>query len=345
MPVTAPTSSAMVTTRMARLMFTFQLVKIVGTIAGSISLRKNCNIVGRKERIICRHSRGTLRIASSVSTRNTGPQTTTSTKPMRNSTPGNHRTANRIQDTTGTAIKRRTIGCRYFSRDSERYIAIASARPSANETSSAPITRASVTTMSAAVTSAKLFAIFTKLGIANAGIPSVGARYDNNSQKTTKTSSETRVWRGNFTSVTATRCSSWDIDDLLVRHLLVEPGLHRPLHHVGDRLAGGRLPRRLNDHMQPLGRHGRRENARRQLQRLAGDLVGHVRFGVKHLRDILQRRQHHLRRIGNALDRFRTHGGDELPAVDAGHFLPSLGAVENDAPVRILLGDDARQRL
>ena len=52
MPVTAPTSSAMVTTRIARLMLTFQLVKMLGTIAGSISLRKNCSVVGRNDRIM-----------------------------------------------------------------------------------------------------------------------------------------------------------------------------------------------------------------------------------------------------------------------------------------------------
>ena len=52
MPVTAPTSSAMVTTRIARLMLIFQLVKMLGTIAGSISLRKNCSVVGRNERIM-----------------------------------------------------------------------------------------------------------------------------------------------------------------------------------------------------------------------------------------------------------------------------------------------------
>src|SRR5262249_12624642 len=52
MPVTAPTNSAMVTTRIAKLILTFQLVKIVGTIAGSISLKKYCQVVGRKDRII-----------------------------------------------------------------------------------------------------------------------------------------------------------------------------------------------------------------------------------------------------------------------------------------------------
>src|SRR5262249_54385332 len=104
MPVTAPTSSAMVTTRIARLRLIFQLVMMPGTIAGSISLKKNCAGVGRNDWNIRRSSRGTPRIASSVSTRNTGAHTTTSTKPMRNSTPRNQSTANRIQEITGTAI-------------------------------------------------------------------------------------------------------------------------------------------------------------------------------------------------------------------------------------------------
>ena len=129
-----------------------------------------------------RSSRGTLRMASSVSTRNTGPHTTTSTKPMRNSTPGNHSTANRIHDTTGTAIRMRIIGCRYFSSGSERYIAIASARPSTKDAISAPMTRASVTAMSIGVMVATLFAIRTRLGMANGGIPSTGARCDSTSQ-------------------------------------------------------------------------------------------------------------------------------------------------------------------
>ena len=112
MPVTAPTSSAMVTTRMARLKLIFQLVIRLGRIAGSISLMKNCDGVGRNERIMPRSSFGTPRMASSASTRNTGPHTAISTKAMRNSTPRNHSTANRIQETTGTAMKSRTIGCR-----------------------------------------------------------------------------------------------------------------------------------------------------------------------------------------------------------------------------------------
>src|SRR5262249_51327165 len=171
MPVTAPTSSAMVTTRIARLILIFQLVKIVGTIAGSISLRKYCQVVGRNDCIMWRNSRGTPCIASSVSTRNTGPHTTTRTNPMRNSTPGNQSTANKIHDTTGTAISRRIIGCRYLLSVSERYIAIARARPSTNDTIRAAITRASVTTMSMGVMVAMLRAMRAKLGIANGGIP------------------------------------------------------------------------------------------------------------------------------------------------------------------------------
>ncbi len=112
MPVTAPTSSAMVTTRIAKLRLIFQLVIRLGKMAGNISLVKYCGVVGRNERIMLRNSRGTPRMASSASTRKTGPQTAISTKAMRNSTPRNQSTANRIHDTTGTAISSRTIGCR-----------------------------------------------------------------------------------------------------------------------------------------------------------------------------------------------------------------------------------------
>src|SRR5665213_1175025 len=171
MPVTAPTSSAMVTTRIARLILTFKLVKMVGTIAGSISLMKYCGVVGRNDCIMVRNSLGTLRMASSISTRNTGPHTTTSTKQMRNSTPGNHSTANRIHDTTGTAKRMRIIGCRDLSSESERYIAIASDTPITKEAISAPMTRAKVTTTSIGVMSARLLAMRTKLGTAKGGIP------------------------------------------------------------------------------------------------------------------------------------------------------------------------------
>src|ERR1700730_2180087 len=171
-------------------------------------------------------------MASSVSTRNTGPHTTTSTKPMRKSTPGNHITANRIQDTTGTAMNRRMIGCRYFSSGSERYIAIASTRPRTNEAISAPMTRASVTAMSIGVMVAMLFAIRSRLGIANGGIPSTGARCDSTSHTTQKTRRETKVCRGKTRLGTDFAYSSRDIDDLLVRHLFVEPRLHRAFHHI-----------------------------------------------------------------------------------------------------------------
>src|SRR5689334_2854035 len=197
----------MVTTRIARLILTFQLVKIVGTIAGNISFTKNCRVVGRNERIICRSSRGTERMASSVSTRKTGQQTTTNTNPIRNSTPGNHSTANKIQETTGTAIRIRIIGWRYLSRLSERYIAIARTMPSTKETISAPMTRASVTTISIGVMVVIDFAIRAMLGIAKGGIPRAGARYDRSSQTSAKTSRETRVCRGKIRTGTDSRCS------------------------------------------------------------------------------------------------------------------------------------------
>src|SRR5262245_6204537 len=98
MPVTAPTSSAIVTTRMARLKFIFQLVIRFGTMAGNISLPKYCNAVGRNERTMRRNSRGTLRMASNASIKKTAPQTAISTKAIRNSTPRNHSTANKIHD-------------------------------------------------------------------------------------------------------------------------------------------------------------------------------------------------------------------------------------------------------
>src|SRR5580704_8048644 len=308
MPVTAPTSSAIVTTRIARLILTFQLVKTLGIIAGSISLMKYCTVVGRNDRIMWRSSRGTPRIASRASTRKTGPQTTTSTKPMRNSTPGNQSTANKIQDTTGTAIKSRIIGCKYFSSGSERYIAIASARPRTKEAMSAPMTRASVTTTSIGVMVATLFAIRTRLGIANGGIPSTGARCDNTSQAVAKTRRETKVWRGKLRSGTDSRCASWGINDLLVRHVGIEPSLHRAFHHVDDRLACGRLPGRLDDHLQTLALDCSGENARRQLQRFVGNLVGRGGFRQHDFGDVLQRREQHLRPVRNARDRIRAHG-------------------------------------
>src|SRR5262249_30796798 len=72
MPVTAPTSSAMVTTRIARLKLIFQLVMRFGTIAGNISLAKYCSLVVRNERTMRGNSRGTLRMASSPSIRKPG---------------------------------------------------------------------------------------------------------------------------------------------------------------------------------------------------------------------------------------------------------------------------------
>ena len=110
MPLTAPTSSAMVTTRMARLRLIFQLVRMVGSVAGRISLRKNCAGVGRNERSMSRKSADTPFMPSRKSIRNTGAHTTISTNAMRNSTHLNQSTENRIQQTTGTAMSSRTSG-------------------------------------------------------------------------------------------------------------------------------------------------------------------------------------------------------------------------------------------
>src|SRR3954447_11498336 len=345
MPVTAPTSSAMVTTRIARLRFIFQLVMRFGRIAGNISLVKYCSVVGRNERIMPRSSLDTPRMASSESTRKTGPQTAISTKAIRNSTPRNHSTANRIQDTTGTAMNSRMMGCRYRSRSSDRYIAIASTRPRANDRISAPMTRATVTTTSMGVIVIMLCAMRTKLGIAKAGMPSAGAKYDSTSQTTTKIRSERRVWPENFPSRPASRYSLRRIDDLVVGHLLIEPGLHRAFHHVHDRFAGGGLPRRLHDHVETLAVHRGLENPRRQLDGIDGDLVGSIGLFVKNVRHVLQSREQHLGAGGYALDRIRAHRGHDLPSVLPRDFLPALRAVEDHLPTRILLQDDAGERL
>src|SRR5262249_29520205 len=115
---------------------------------------------------------------------------------------------------------------------------MASARPSTNDKISAPITRASVTTTSSGVIVTRLCAMRAKLGMAKAGMPSVGAKWDSVSQTMTKISRERTVWRENAPSSAASRTPSGCIDDLLVRHLLIEAGLDGALHHVGDRLAG-----------------------------------------------------------------------------------------------------------
>src|SRR5215475_6143981 len=156
---------------------------------------------------------------------------------------------------------------------------------------SAPMTRASVTTTSIGVIVSRLWPMRTKLGIANAGIPSVGARWDSSSQAAAKTTSERTVWRDMVPARPASRYSSGCIDDLVVRHLLVEAGLHGALHHVDDRLSGGGLPRGLYDHLQPFAVDRRRENAGRQLDRLDGDLVGGSGVVVQHARHVLQCRQ------------------------------------------------------
>src|SRR6476661_5529058 len=336
MPVTAPTSSAIVTTRIAKLKFIFQLVIRFGTMAGNISLAKYCSAVGRNERTMRRNSRGTLRMASNASIRKTGPQTAISTKAIRNSTPRNHSTANRIQDTTGTAMNSRMMGWRYRSRFSDRYIAIARTRPITNDRISAPMTRATVTTTSMGVIVIMLCAIRTKLGIAKAGMPSAGAKYDSTSQTTTKIRSERRVWPENFPSRPASRYSLRRIDDLVVGHLLIEPGLHRAFHHVHDRFAGGAFPRRLHDHVETLAVHRGLENPRRQLDGIDGDLVSRIGLFVKNVRHVLQSREQHLGAGGYALDRVRAHRGHDLPPVLPRDLLPALRAVEDHLPTRIL---------
>ena len=69
----------------------FQLVKMVGTIAGNISLRRTARRSAGTTASL-RSSRDTLRMASSESTRNTGPQTTISTKRCGIRRRGNHST-------------------------------------------------------------------------------------------------------------------------------------------------------------------------------------------------------------------------------------------------------------
>src|SRR5262249_4488301 len=154
--------------------------------------------------------------------------------------------------------------------------------PSTNDRMSAPITRASVTTTSIGVIVSRLWPMRTKLGIANAGIPSVGARCDSASQAIAKITSERTVCRDIVPARPASRYSSGCIDDLVVRHLLIEAGLHGALHHVDDRLAGGGLPGRLHDHLQPLAVDRGRKDAGRQLDRVDGDLVGGGSVVVQH---------------------------------------------------------------
>src|SRR5262249_5387245 len=276
-------------------------------------LVKYCSTVGRNERIMPRSSGDTPRMASSESTRKTGPQTATSTKQIRNSTPRNHNTANRIHDTTGTAMNRRINGCRKPSSLADRYIAVASRRPSTNDSTSAPMTRATVTTTSIGVIVSRLCPMRTKLGIAKAGIPSVGARCDSSSQAIANATSESAVWRENAPASPASRYSSGCIENLGVRHALVETGFHRTLHHVGHGIARARLPRRLDDHLQSLAVHGGREDARRQLGGLDRDLVGGLSLVVQHIRHVLQRCQQHLGRGGYARDRVGADGGHDLP--------------------------------
>src|SRR5438067_2035601 len=60
---------------MARLRLIFQLVRMVGSVAGSTSLVKKCTWEGRNERSMSRRSLDTLFMPSRASTMNTGPPT------------------------------------------------------------------------------------------------------------------------------------------------------------------------------------------------------------------------------------------------------------------------------
>src|SRR5882762_2603702 len=117
------------------------------------------------------------------------------------------------------------------------------------------MTRATVTTTSTGAIVMRLCPMRTRLGIANAGIPSAGAKCDITSQAAANIKRERTVWRDNVPSRPASRNPSGCIEYLFVRHLLVEAGLHRAFHHVRDRLASGGSPRRLHDHAEPLAVH------------------------------------------------------------------------------------------
>src|SRR5262249_4168476 len=125
------------------------------------------------------------------------------------------------------------------------------------------MTRASVTRTSIGVMVSRLCPMRAKLGMAKGGIPSIGARCDSASHDAAKIRSARMACGENFPLRPASRYSSGCIDDLIVRHGLIEARLDGALHHVRDRLAGGGLPRRLHDHLQPPAVHCGLENARR----------------------------------------------------------------------------------
>src|ERR1700730_3176284 len=210
---------------------------------------------------------------------------------------------------------------------------------------SAPITRATVTATSMNVMLIRLCPMRTKLGMAKAGIPSAGAKYDSTSQTTTNTRSETTVWRENVPTRPASRYSLRCIEDLVVGHLLIEAGFDGALHHVPDRLARVGLPRRLDDHGETLGVDRRLEDARRQLDGLVRDLVAGFGLVVHDVTPVVQGREQHLGRIRHALDQIGAHRRHDLPAILAGDLPPALRAVEDDLPGWILSRDDAGERL
>src|SRR6516165_7227016 len=111
---------------------------------------------------------------------------------------------------------------------------------------------------------------------------------------TQKIAMETSVWRGNPAVSSAARASSWDINDLLVRHLLVEAGLHGALHHVGDGFAHLRVPRVLDHHVEPLTGNRGGEDARWHLDGVDGDLVCGGGVVAQHAGNILECGEQHL---------------------------------------------------
>src|SRR4029078_13405695 len=76
-----------------------------------------------------------------------------------------------------------------------------------------------------------------------------------------------------------------------------------------------------------------------------GDLVAGGRVVVHDIGNVLQGSEQHLRRLGVLRDCVGTHSVHDFPAVAAGDLFPTLRAVEDNVPVRVLFGADARERL
>src|SRR5262249_47249633 len=170
-------------------------------------------------------------------------------------------------------------------------MAMASASPSTNEMTSAASTRAKVTATSIQVTVARLCAMRVRLGTANGGMPMSGARCDSASQASARIAMVTSDWRGKPGTKIDSRLSSRDIDDLLVRHFLVEAGFDRALHHVPYRLAVG-SPGRAHVEIPALAGDRGFEHARRQLHGRIGERIGRIGLVANERGDVLQRRHH-----------------------------------------------------